>query len=149
MGINRRYARNLNLLILAAIFMISGNAFCQESEKEFLDKGTECAAAGSYNEAIPFFTKAIEINPNSAKAYYERGSAYYNKAKYDPAISDFDKAIEIDPKYADAYGNRALAYFYKRDYDMAWENVRKAKELGAKLDRQFLEYLKKASGRED
>ena len=114
-----------------------------------MDKGTKCANQGSYNEAIPYFTKTIEINPNSAKAYFERGNAYYCKAKYDLAISDFDKAIEVDPKYADAYGDRALAYYYKRDYDMAWEDVHKAKELGAKLDHQFLEYLKKASDREN
>ena len=149
MNISRGYIRNLSLLIILAIFLISCNAFCQETEKELFNKGIGCAAEGRYDEAIPYFTKAIEINPGSAKAYFERGNAYYNKAKYDLAITDFDKAIEIYPKYADAYVNRALAYYYKRDYDMAWENVHKAKELKAKIDREFLGYLKKASNREN
>jgi tetratricopeptide (TPR) repeat protein len=53
------------------------------------------SASAQQNRAIYKYTKAIEINQNSAEAYYNRGLTYGKKGQYDQAISDFNKAIEI------------------------------------------------------
>ncbi len=83
-----------------------------------------------------------------AKFYNNRGNAYYSKGQYDQAISDFNKALEINPRYALAYNNRGVAYYFKREYEKSWKDVEKAQSLGYQIHPEFLEELRKASGRE-
>ena len=90
----------------------------------------------------------LGINPRYAKAYNNRGIAFERKDEYDLAISDYKKATEINPNYAEAYYNRAMAHFDKKDYNKSWENVKKAQDLGYQINPEFLEELRKASGRE-
>lgn len=54
----------------------------------------------------------------------------------------------IDPNDAEAYNNRGLAYSDKKEYDKAWEDVYKAQSLGYKVHPEFLNALRKASGRQ-
>ncbi len=114
----------------------------------YYNRGRAYAEKGNLDEAISDYAKAIEINPNYAKSYYGRGRAYAKKGDLDQAISDYAKAIEIDPKLVGVYHNRASAYFLKREYDKCWEDVHRLEALGEKLHPEFLEQLKKLSGRE-
>jgi len=62
-------------------------------------------------------------------------------------ISDFTKAIEINPGYAGVYYNRGFAYYFKKEYEKCWEDVHRAQALGYEIPPQFLDNLRKASGR--
>ena len=78
-----------------------------------------------------------------------RGGAYEKKGQYDQAISDYTMALMINHKYDDAYYNRGWAYYFKKEYDKSWEDVKKAQELGYQIPPEFLDDLRKASGREN
>ena len=60
-------------------------------------------------DAISYYNKAIEINPNNENAYNNRGNLKKTKGDFDGAISDFTEGIEIDPKIALIYKNRSDA----------------------------------------
>ncbi len=51
--------------------------------------------------------------------------------------------------YAAAYYNKAKAYYSKREYDKSWEDVNKAQALGYQIPADFLDELRKASGRQN
>jgi len=102
---------------------------------------------GDFNQAISDYDKAIELDPNQALAYNNRGFTYYNQGNFTQAISDYDKAIELDPNFAMSYINRATAYFQLKDYDEAWTDVDKAEKLGVTVNPEFINALKKASGK--
>jgi tetratricopeptide (TPR) repeat protein len=123
----------ISTIIISLLF---SSGFAQQKQSE------------SYDQAIYEYTKAIELNPNSAEAYNKRGVAYGKKGQYDQAISDFTKALEINPKDAEAYNNRGIAYYFKREYEKSWEDIKKAQEFGYKIPPDFLDDLRKASGRE-
>jgi tetratricopeptide (TPR) repeat protein len=102
-----------------------------------------------FEQAIFLFNKSLEINPEYAAAYGTRGIIYSRREKYDQAISDFNKALEIDRKHAEAYISRGRAYYFKREYEKSWEDVKRAHDLGHKIPPEFLEDLRKASGRQN
>jgi len=114
------------------------------------NRGTAYMNKDQYDQAISDFNKVLEIEPRYAggAAYYGRAMVYEKKDQYDQAISDFNKAIEIDPKNASAYYRRGRCYYFKKEYNKSWEDVKKAQSLGYKISPEFLEKLRKDSGRE-
>ncbi|MFA5008661.1 MAG: tetratricopeptide repeat protein [Candidatus Omnitrophota bacterium] len=100
-----------------------------------------------YDQAILNCNRALRLNPNLAEAYGERGSANTNKGNDEQAVSDFNKAIEINPNDAEFYESRAIAYFNTNNYDKSWDDVCKAELLGHKVDKNFINALRKYSGR--
>jgi uncharacterized protein (TIGR02145 family) len=74
-------------------------------KKEFLDAitgGIAYEENKNYNKAIEEFTKAVQVDSNSAPAYRFRGLAYLKKEDYSAAIEDFVRALKIDPDDAEA-----------------------------------------------
>lgn len=116
--------------------------------KVYDNRGIAYAKQGNLLHAISDYTRAIGINPHYAKAYGHRGLTYGAQGNFPQAIFDCTKAIEIDSNYADAYYNRGVAYYYEKDYDLAWVDVHKAESLGYTINPEFLNTLKKASGRD-
>jgi tetratricopeptide (TPR) repeat protein len=69
---------------------------------------------GDLDQAIAYYTRAIEQNPSLASAYNNRGAAYLKQggeSNLQRAISDFGQAIELIPTVAAPHLNRGLAYF--------------------------------------
>ncbi|MFN5538450.1 MAG: tetratricopeptide repeat protein [Candidatus Melainabacteria bacterium] len=73
-------------------------------------------ASQNWQSAIDNFTKAIEIDPDSARAYLQRGVAKRKTNDYSGAIVDYGQAIEIDPDLYEAYVNRGVAKSLLFDY---------------------------------
>jgi tetratricopeptide (TPR) repeat protein len=113
------------------------------------NRGNVHKIKGEFDQAISDFNKAIEIKPNYAEAYNNRGNAYLKKGDLNLVLSDYSQAIEINPDYATAYNNRAIAYFKKQEYTKSWEDVHKAQVLGYQVNPEFMEQLKKLSGRKN
>ena len=53
---------------------------------------------GRFEESLPDYNKALEIEPTLAKAYINRGIAYSQLGQYEKAIADYEKGLELDPK---------------------------------------------------
>jgi tetratricopeptide (TPR) repeat protein len=113
-------------------------------------KGIAHSIKGEHDQAIPYYNKAIEINPSFANAYFSRGVAFAEgKGQFDEAISDYNKALEIEPGFAKVYVLRGLAYYSKGEYDKVWIDVHKVQSLGYRFPPGFLKTLREASGKQD
>jgi tetratricopeptide (TPR) repeat protein len=99
------------------------------------------------DQAIVNFDKALEIKPMDMDSLVKRGHSYRQKGQFDLAIADYTKALAIAPGAVEAYYGRAKAYLGKKEYDKAWEDVRKIQSLGVKVEPEFLQALRKASGK--
>jgi Tfp pilus assembly protein PilF len=62
----------------------------KEDAKTYYQLGITHVQKGDFDQAILYFTKAIESDPKNPKAYNNRGGAYMAKGQYDRAISDFN-----------------------------------------------------------
>jgi tetratricopeptide (TPR) repeat protein len=116
--------------------------------KAYNSRGAAYLAKGQLDQAITDFNKALEINPKDIMAYSNRGLAYGEKGQYDQSILDFSKALEIDPGKGVLYANRGKTHYLKGEYDKSWQDVKKAQDLGYQIPADFLDDLRKASGRQ-
>jgi Tfp pilus assembly protein PilF len=65
---------------------------------------------GNTDESVADFSRAIEIQPDSAHAYNYRGWAHYLHGDFNAAMADVNHAIALDTDLAYAYNNRGLIW---------------------------------------
>ena len=58
-----------------------------------------CVVEKKFEEAIDFYSQAIELNPNVAVYYGNRSFAYLKMESYGYALLDATKALELDKTY--------------------------------------------------
>ena len=105
------------LLPLVAVTMITASSCDTPSEnsKNTLLTTGEQIGKGALQGSLAELSRAIELDPKSARAYASRGALKYAMGDSKGAISDLSKAIEINPKSVTAYSGRASAKFATGD----------------------------------
>ncbi|MEZ4543380.1 MAG: tetratricopeptide repeat protein [Cyanobacteriota/Melainabacteria group bacterium] len=73
---------------------------------------------GDFNKAVDDATRAIALNPDSAKGYLNRGHAYRELKEYEKALADIDQALKMHKGLAPAYYNRSRIYEAMANADM-------------------------------
>ena len=58
-----------------------------------------CVSDQHYDEAIDYYTQAIEMNPNVAPYYGNRAFAYIKTECFGYALEDANKALQLDKKF--------------------------------------------------
>ena len=77
----------------------------QQLALEFKTKGNEAFKAKKWQEAIEFFTKAIEYNPNDHVFYSNRSGSYLNNGQYQQALQDAEACIKYCCNYSGSSQN--------------------------------------------
>lgn len=84
--------------------------------QKYFKKGELCDGMGRYDDALKYYTKAIELEPDNIKYYEKRAEEYLTWAEcddeyYERAIEDYTKVIESNPKNLnDMLHNRVECY---------------------------------------
>lgn len=111
---------------------------------------------GELDDAISDYTKEMALDPlgrsRLADAYCSRGGAgQKDKKTDDAAIADYEKSIELgataDGCSCDPYNPLLWLYTKTGRYDQGWAVVHKAQNSKKWIEPEFLDRLKKASGR--
>jgi tetratricopeptide (TPR) repeat protein len=82
-------------------------------------------------DAVAYFTAALQGNPNDAATLFRRGLAWRLKGELDIAIRDYDEVLRLDPQ-AGVYNARGNAWRYKKEYDRAIADYNEAIRLDPK-----------------
>ncbi len=105
-----------------------------ENATELCDLGFELGKEGKFQEAIEYFEKAIELDPNYDKAYYYMGAAYEKLENYEKAINCYEKAVNINPKSAEALSRIGLCYESLDEIQKAIEAYERVIKVDPKLN---------------
>ncbi|XP_054284464.1 dnaJ homolog subfamily C member 7-like [Macrosteles quadrilineatus] len=63
------------------------------------DQGNAQYKLKQYHKALPFYTEAIELCPETASYYGNRAACYMMLSKYREALEDARKSVILDPKF--------------------------------------------------
>ena len=77
-------------------------------------------------EAMKYYFKTLNLNPENKKANYSIGWCYNNKNKYNDAVPYLKKAIEIDNNYVSAITELGYSDYSLENYDDALKQFNKA-----------------------
>lgn len=105
-------------------FSCAGLLINRDARIEF-DQGLALFSQGKYEEAVPRFQKATEINPKYTEAFIYLGRSYLNMGKWTGAIGPLRTAYRLSPEETkkeavnfllDALIGGALSEFKKENY---------------------------------
>ena len=99
--------------------MAVGLLSCSPSEEELLKAGMEKMDTESWNEAIEYFDRLLEVNPSNAQALNAKGVALFQQEKYKEAIPVFTQAIESDSTSYKPWFNRANSNLELKNFKQA------------------------------
>ena len=78
-------------------FLIKAESYMPEDYETLRLLGVAHGFAGRHNEAVSYFRRAAEVNPDSAGAWYNLGSAYHHLGRPDMTEKYHQKAKEMEP----------------------------------------------------
>lgn len=62
-------------------------------------------AAGSYEDALKYYTAAMEMDPGYSEYYNDRGTIFFRLGRLRDAEADYRRAIELSPPYPEVFIN--------------------------------------------
>ena len=100
-----------------------------ETADDLSRHGVQLSQMGKSGQAIRYFNRAIELEPDDPSHHYFRGQANRNLKKYKDALKDFSKAIELEPGNPNHHYFRGLVNHDLEKYEDALKDFNKAIEL--------------------
>ncbi len=90
-------------LIAAACLVLGGCA--RNPALGPLRAGVTAADAENWDEAVRYWTKALELTPNSAAAHNNLAVAYERRGAWGQAAQEYETALRLDPQNTRIRGN--------------------------------------------
>jgi len=72
-----------------------------------------------YTEALEYYSKSVQYNPNNATVWSNMGTCYFNTNQQEKAMEAYKKAVKLNPRLIDAHRNLGAMYAMRRDFDKA------------------------------
>ena len=102
------------LFIVILIFPIQisfGQNQTESQINEWISIGASLMQEGKFFEAIEYFDKILEVEPNDSIALGNKGAALTQLNKYEEALLIYDNALQIDPANINILNNKAATLF--------------------------------------
>jgi tetratricopeptide (TPR) repeat protein len=123
-----RTTRLISTAMLACTLTMAQAAAQGLSARDNLNLGVQAFKATRYSEAVEYFKKAVELDPEFPTARLYLATAYMsqyipgadspeNKAFAQSALEQFTKVLDVDPTNLLATQSIANIYFQQRDWD--------------------------------
>lgn len=105
-----------------------------DTAKERLMNADMAFANRQYKEALSWYMKVLELEPDHVYALSRAGALCVSMSKFQEALTYFGRARELDPKNGDNAFNYGNACFFNKDNVKAFEQYVEADRLGCSDD---------------
>jgi tetratricopeptide (TPR) repeat protein len=123
--------------ILLMLLSLMAGCFTLPTSTECFLRADGYFKDGKAAQALKYYNRAIELNPDNLEAYASRGSVHFFQGHYDLAEADFVHVLKVNPYQADAYTAYASTLAAKGDYRNALEILNLAIRLNQRKPEIF------------
>lgn len=120
-------------------YKIDGVKHTPYNEVEFIDKGTGAMLENKVDEAISYFKKVVESNPENSVAHCRLGMIYSRIGKNREALQELKKAVGLRPNVGFYRFYLSQVLYTLGEKEKAAQEMKKALELDAGLNIFFTE----------
>jgi len=117
------YWRDTETLFLHTIEVTSGNYVAYDSV------GSALVRKGKCDDALPFLSESVRLQPRYPEGQYDLGTALMNKGRLEEATRHLAAAVRNNPGFADAHINLGKALLQQDKLDQAVVQLREAVRL--------------------
>jgi tetratricopeptide (TPR) repeat protein len=100
--------------------------------------GMICEKLKEWDNALYYYTAAMEAMPGDALILYNRGNACKETGNINQAILNYQKALSYKPSFFHAWNNLGLAYEMKGDLEKARECFERAQKIDPGFAKAYL-----------
>jgi tetratricopeptide (TPR) repeat protein len=109
-----------------------------ESLEDFVKLGNTNMDSGRYDEAIKYYTKALDIRPENVNIRTDMGTCYRRIGRPDRAVEEYKKSLTFQPDHTNTLANLGIVLAYDlNDIDGAvktWEKYLQSASPGRRTD---------------
>ncbi|HEY6945462.1 MAG TPA: tetratricopeptide repeat protein [Candidatus Acidoferrum sp.] len=98
--------------------------------EELAQSATAAREAGRTNDAMRFYTRALELRPEWSEGWWYLGTLQYDSDQYPEASRAFQKVVQLTPGLGPGWSFLGLCEFETRDYANSLEHLKKGQSLG-------------------
>jgi serine/threonine protein kinase len=98
-------------------------------------QGRQCLEKGQFGQAVVFFEKALELNPELAAIHNNLGVTRFRLGRFADALASFDRTIELGRATGLVYSHRAAARFALGDLPGSRADFEKSVQVAAPSER--------------
>jgi len=107
-------------MIMSLVAFLAGGFGCSgEDPEKMFQQGIDAMTGDKLDEAVIWFKKALQKNPEMALAHYKLGEVYRKKGEAKLAYAELSRAVQQDPKLKDARKELAFLLVENRAVDQA------------------------------
>ena len=99
------------------------------SSEYWNNKGMALFNLSRYDEALQYFDKAIDLEPDIAEYWGKKGDVLYELSRYEEALKCCEEAIDLEPNNAEYWGKKGDALYKLSRYEEALQCFDKAIDL--------------------
>jgi len=97
--------------------------------ERFYSQGVAQLSRDDFERALPYFERAVEMDPNYAEAWYQAGFCYGILGRHSDALRASRQAAKLRPEWAETYVNIGVSSFALGQYEDAVGAYRQAVRL--------------------
>lgn len=86
---------------------------------ELKAKGNAALQSENFDDAIKYYSEAIDIDPSNHILYSNRSAAYVKVGKYTNSLEDANKTVSLKPDWPKGYSRKGAALEYLNKYEDA------------------------------
>ena len=124
------------IITITLIFALSAMQVKAETAEEWYLRGNclmtqllYTQAETGYEEAMEYFDRAIELNPEYIEAWYAKADLLAFQGRLEEALECTDKMLEINPNISQVWTGKGLCLTMQGKYEEAYECFDKAVEI--------------------
>jgi|GEM_PF-1196969 serine/threonine protein kinase len=98
-------------------------------------QGRQCLEKGQFGQAVVFFEKALELNPELAAIHHNLGVTWFRLGRFADALTSFERTIELGRTTGLVYSHRAAARFALGDLPGSRADFEKSLQVAVPSER--------------